>query len=72
MKINKVSSAAAAVALTLMSFGCFAAETVSATSLTLDGTVSKIARQAKQQGEHFKVISADTNNYAHVTAELYK
>ncbi|REE68888.1 DUF1471 domain-containing protein [Pantoea ananatis] len=71
MKINKVTSAAAAVAFSLMSFGCFA-QTVSATSSTLDGAVSKIARQAKQQGDHFRVISADTNNYAHVTAELYK
>jgi hypothetical protein len=48
------------------------AQTVSATSLTLDGAEAKIAAQAKQNGEQYKILEASNGNVVHMTAELYK
>lgn len=48
------------------------AQTVSATSTTLDGAEAKIAAQAQQQGAQYKILEASTNNLVHMTAELYK
>jgi len=48
------------------------AQSVTATSMTLDGAEAKIAAQAKQQGAQYKITEANTNNIVHMTAELYK
>ncbi len=69
--IKTLTIAAAAAALSLMSAASFA-QTVSATSTTLDGAEAKIAAQAQQQGAQYKILEASTNNLVHMTAELYK
>ncbi|KAF0856196.1 MULTISPECIES: YdgH/BhsA/McbA-like domain containing protein [Pantoea] len=71
MKAIKTLTIAAAAALSLMSAASFA-QTVSATSTTLDGAEAKIAAQAQQQGAQYKILEASTNNLVHMTAELYK
>lgn len=71
MKTIKTLTIAAAAALSLMSAASFA-QTVSATATTLDGAEAKIAAQAQQQGEQYKILEASTNNLVHMTAELYK
>jgi len=71
MKTIKTLTIAAAAALSLMSAASFA-QTVSATSLTLDGAEAKIAAQAKQNGEQYKILEASNGNVVHMTAELYK
>lgn len=71
MKTIKILTIAAAAALSLMSAASFA-QTVSATSTTLDGAEAKIAAQAQQQGAQYKILEASTNNLVHMTAELYK
>ncbi|KTR88208.1 MULTISPECIES: YdgH/BhsA/McbA-like domain containing protein [Pantoea] len=71
MKTIKTLTIAAAAALSLMSAASFA-QTVSATSTTLDGAEAKIAAQAQQQGAQYKILEASTNNLVHMTAELYK
>ncbi|MBK4784038.1 MAG: DUF1471 domain-containing protein [Pantoea sp. Pent] len=71
MKAIKTLTIAAAAALSLMSAASFA-QTVSATSTTLDGAEAKIAAQAQQQGAQYKILKASTNNLVHMTAELYK
>ncbi|NIF21561.1 YdgH/BhsA/McbA-like domain containing protein [Candidatus Pantoea multigeneris] len=71
MKTIKAMSIAAVAALSLMSAATFA-QSVSVTSSTLDGAEAKIAAQAKQNGEHYKITEASNNNFVHMTAELYK
>ncbi|ERH62886.1 hypothetical protein N172_08525 [Pantoea dispersa EGD-AAK13] len=71
MKAIKTLTIAATAALSLMSAASFA-QTVSATSTTLDGAEAKIAAQAQQQGAQYKILEASTNNLVHMTAELYK
>ncbi|KGT94667.1 hypothetical protein NG99_08650 [Erwinia typographi] len=71
MKTIKTLSVAAVAALSLMSFGSFA-QSISVTSSTLDGAEAKIAAQAQQHGEQYKITEANTNNLVHMTAELYK
>lgn len=71
MKTIKTLTIAATAALSLMSAASFA-QTVSATSTTLDGAEAKIAAQAQQQGAQYKILEASTNNLVHMTAELYK
>lgn len=65
MKTIKAVSVAAVAALSLMSAATFA-QSVTATSLTLDGA------EAKQQGAQYKITEANTNNVVHMTTELYK
>ena len=71
MKTIKTLTIAAAAALSLMSAASFA-QTVSATSLTLDGAEAKIAAQAQEAGASYKITEAYTNNGVHMTAELLK
>lgn len=71
MKTVKKLSLAAVAALSLVSFGSLA-QTVSATSLTMDGAQAKIAAQARSQNEQYRILEASTNNRVHMTAELYK
>lgn len=71
MKTIKAMSVAAVAALSLMSAASFA-QSVTATSLTLDGAEAKIAAQAQQQGAHYKITEASGSNVVHMTAELYK
>ncbi|CUU25817.1 hypothetical protein J9874_03471 (plasmid) [Duffyella gerundensis] len=67
----KIINAAAAVALSVLSFASFA-QSVTATGDTLDNTEAKIAMQAQEQGAQYKITEAYTNNGVHMTAELYK
>ncbi|HBW42029.1 MAG TPA: DUF1471 domain-containing protein [Leclercia adecarboxylata] len=69
MKVIKCS--ALVIALSVVSFGTFA-RTVSATALTLDDAESQIAQQAKQAGDHYKIIESSSNNEVHMTARLFK
>ncbi|MCG7389646.1 MULTISPECIES: YdgH/BhsA/McbA-like domain containing protein [Pantoea] len=71
MKTIKAMSIAAVAALSLMSAASFA-QSISATSSTLDGAEAKIAAQAQQEGAQYKITEANTNNRVHMTAELYK
>ena len=71
MKTIKAMSIAALAALSLMSAASFA-QSVTATSLTLDGAEAKIAAQAQQQGQQYKILEASNGNVVHMTAELYK
>ncbi|MCX0499015.1 YdgH/BhsA/McbA-like domain containing protein [Erwinia billingiae] len=71
MKTINTLSLAAVAALSLISFGSFA-QSVSVTSSTLDGAEAKIAAQAQQHGEQYKITSANTNNNVYMTAEWYK
>lgn len=71
MKTMKAMSIAAVAALSLLSFGSFA-QSISVTASTLDGAEAKIAAQAQQHGEQYKITEANTNNLVHMTAELYK
>ena len=53
------------------SFGSFAAQTVTAT--TIDGAEAKIAAQAQEAGaSSYKITQAFTGNRVHMTAELNK
>ncbi|SFO16473.1 Protein of unknown function [Candidatus Pantoea varia] len=71
MKTVNKWSLAAVTALSLISFGSVA-QTISATSLTMDGAQAKISAQAHAQNEQYKILEASTNNRVHMTAELYK
>lgn len=71
MKTIKAMSIAAVAALSLMSAASFA-QSVTATASTLDGAEAQIAAQAKQNGEHYRITEASSNNFVHMTAELYK
>ena len=53
------------------SFGSFAAQTVTAS--TIDGAEAKIAAQAQEAGaSSYKITQAFTGNRVHMTAELNK
>ncbi|HEY2454811.1 MAG TPA: YdgH/BhsA/McbA-like domain containing protein [Scandinavium sp.] len=55
------------------SFGSFAAQTVTATSSTIDGAEAKIAAQAQAAGaSSYTITQAFTGNRVHMTAELNK
>lgn len=71
MKNIKAMSIAVVAALSMMSASTFA-QTISATSLTLDGAEAKIAAQAQQDGQQYKILEASNGNVVHMTAELYK
>lgn len=71
MKTFKIFTIAAAATLSLLSAASFA-QSVSATSLTLDGAEAKIAAQAQQQHAHYKITEASNSNLVHMTAELYQ
>lgn len=71
MKAFKAMSIATVAAFSLMSAASFA-QSVTATSFTLDGAEAKIAAQAQQQGAQYKITEASGNNVVHMTAELYK
>jgi len=71
MKTIKTLSIAAVAALSLMSAASFA-QSVSVTDATLDGAEAKIAAKAQQEGAHYKITSASTNNDVYMTAQLYK
>jgi len=58
-------------AMSLISFGSFA-QSVSVTSSTLDGAEAKIAAQAEQHGDQYKITSVNSNNRVYMTAQLYK
>ena len=58
-------------ALSMMSFGAFA-QSVTASSSTIDGAEAKIAAQAQQEGASYKITEATVNNFVHMTAELSK
>ena len=62
-----------AVMTLAVSFGSFAAQTVTATAATIDGAEAKIAAQAEQAGaSSYKITQAYTGNRVHMTAELTK
>ena len=70
--MNTIKTFAAVIALSA-SFTTFAAQTVTATSSTLDGAEAKIAAQAEQAGaSSYKITQAFTGNRVHMTAELNK
>ena len=55
------------------SAGAFAAQTVTASSSTLDGAEAKIAAQAQEAGaSSYTITQAFTGNRVHMTAELSK
>ena len=55
------------------SFGSFAAETVTATAMTIDGAEAQIAAQAQSAGaSSYKITEAFTGNRVYMTAELNK
>jgi hypothetical protein len=73
MKTIKMLSVAAIAALSLVSFGSFAAQSISAHGATLDGAQAKIEAQAKASGaDSYKITSARADNGVYMTAELYK
>jgi len=69
--MKSIKNLVAVTVLTLISFGSFA-QTVTATSLTLDGAEAKIAAQAQQQGAQYKITEASNGNVVHMTAQLTK
>lgn len=70
--MKSIKTFAAVIALTA-SFGSFAAQSVSATSSTMDGAEAKIAAQAQAAGaSSYKITEAFTGNRVHMTAELNK
>ncbi|ARU92327.1 YdgH/BhsA/McbA-like domain containing protein [Tatumella citrea] len=61
-----------AAALSALSFGAFA-ESVSATSSTLDGAQAQIAAKAKAAGaSSYTITSTINNNRVYMSAELNK
>ena len=71
MTMKSIKTLFAVAALSLVSFGSFA-QTVTATSTTLDGAEAQIASQAKEQGASYKITEAYAGNQVHMTAELTK
>lgn len=69
--MKSVNVFVAASVLSIVSFGSFA-QSITATASTLDGAEAQIAAQAKQNGEHYRITEASSNNFVHMTAELYK
>ena len=54
------------------SFGSCAAQSVTATSTTMDGAEAKIAAQAQQAGASYHITEAFTGDRVHMTAQLTK
>jgi hypothetical protein len=69
--MKSIKTFVAVAALSMMSFGAFA-QSVSASSSTIDGAEAKIAAQAQQEGASYKITEATVNNVVHMTAELSK
>lgn len=67
--MKSIKTFVAVTALSMMSFGAFA-QSISASASTLEGAEAKIAAQAAEQGESYKITSAHFNNRVHMTAEL--
>ncbi|WP_313590900.1 DUF1471 domain-containing protein [Pantoea septica] len=56
-----------------MSFGSFAAQSISAHGSTLDSAEAHIAAKAQAEGASgYKITSARADNGVYMTAELYK
>ncbi|RPD96828.1 DUF1471 domain-containing protein [Candidatus Pantoea deserta] len=73
MKNVKTLTLAAVAALSLMSFGSFAAESISAHGSTLDSAEAHIAAKAQAEGANsYKITSARADNGVYMTAEIYK
>lgn len=73
MKTIKTLSVAAVAVLGMISFGSFAAQSISAQGSTLDTAEANIAAQAKASGaESYKITSARADNGVYMTAEIYK
>lgn len=85
--MKNIKYAAAAIALTALSFGAFAAEPVTAQAesmnkigvvsaqgaTTLDGLEAKLAAKAEAAGATgYSITSANTNNKLSGTAVIYK
>ena len=71
--MKSIKTFVAVAALSLASFGSFAAQTVTATASTIDGAEAKIAAQAQEAGaSSYKITQAFTGNRVHMTAELNK
>jgi hypothetical protein len=68
--MKSIKTFVAVAALSVMSFGAFA-QSVTASSSTIDGAEAKIAAQAQQEGA-YKITEATVNNVVHMTAELSK
>ncbi|AYP25797.1 DUF1471 domain-containing protein [Pantoea agglomerans] len=68
--LKKISLTTLAV-LSLVSFSS-SAQSITVVSSTLDGAQAKIAAQAHALNEHYKILEANTNNWVHMTAEIYK
>jgi hypothetical protein len=68
--MKSIKTFVAVAALSVMSFGAFA-QSVTASSSTIDGAEAKIAAQAQQEGV-YKITEATVNNVVHMTAELSK
>ncbi|MEB5838468.1 DUF1471 domain-containing protein [Pantoea dispersa] len=71
MKNIRKLTITAVAALSLMSASGFA-QSITATASTLESAEAKIAMQALQQGAHYKIVEASTNNFVHMTAVLSK
>ena len=69
--MKSIKTFVAVAALSVMSFGAFA-QSVTASSSTIDGAEAKIAAQAQQEGASYKITEAFTGNRVHMTAELNK
>ncbi|MGE9553700.1 YdgH/BhsA/McbA-like domain containing protein [Erwinia amylovora] len=73
MKNIKTLSIATVAALSIVSFGSFAAESISAHGSTLDSAQSHIAAKAKAAGaDSYKITSARADNGVYMTAEIDK
>ncbi|MEB5971814.1 YdgH/BhsA/McbA-like domain containing protein [Pantoea dispersa] len=73
MKNVKTLTIAAVAALSMISFGSFAAESISVHGSTLDSAEAQVAAQAKASGaDSYKITSARADNGVEMTAELYK
>ena len=69
--MNSIKTFVAVIALAT-SFGSFAAQSVTATSTTMDGAAAKIAAQAQQAGASYPITEAFTGDRVHMTAQLTK
>lgn len=69
--MKSIKTFVAVAAFSMISFGAFA-QSITASSSTLDGAEAQIAAQAKQAGASYKITEANVNNSVHMTAELTK
>jgi len=73
MKNVKTLALATVAALSMISFGSFAAESISAHGSTLDSAEAHIAAKAQAEGASgYKITSARAEDGVYMTAELYK